>query len=117
MTKLSNNELVSMEVLVKICRSLACDIGTKGYDHNFDKYTMGMAATLQLDLWLIILCTLFHFSYFALFEVTAQKICNTLNKIRLFHEIHHISASSAFKKFCYRPIFRREISILLPFFT
>lgn len=27
LTKLSNNELVSMEVLVKICRSLACDIG------------------------------------------------------------------------------------------
>nr|WP_308422845.1 hypothetical protein [Paenibacillus nasutitermitis] len=115
MTRLSNNELVSMEVLVKICHSLACDIGTKGYDHNFDKYTTGMAATLQLDRWLI-LCTRFHFSYFALFEVTVQKICNTLNKIRLFHEIHHISASSAFKKFCYRPIFRRKISIL-PFFT
>lgn len=27
LTKLSNNEFVSMEVLVKICRSLACDIG------------------------------------------------------------------------------------------
>jgi putative transcriptional regulator len=27
LTKLSNNEFVSMEVLVKICRLLACDIG------------------------------------------------------------------------------------------
>ena len=27
LTKLSNNGVVSMEVLVKICRSLACDIG------------------------------------------------------------------------------------------
>ena len=27
MTKLSNNEYVSMEVLVKICRTLNCDIG------------------------------------------------------------------------------------------
>lgn len=27
LTKLSNNEFVSMEILVKICRSLACDIG------------------------------------------------------------------------------------------
>jgi DNA-binding Xre family transcriptional regulator len=27
LTKLSNNEFVSMEVLVKICRVLACDIG------------------------------------------------------------------------------------------
>ena len=26
-TKLSNNEFVSMEVLVKICRVLSCDIG------------------------------------------------------------------------------------------
>ncbi|TMV47049.1 helix-turn-helix transcriptional regulator [Paenibacillus mesophilus] len=27
LTKLSNNEFVSMEVLVKICRVLSCDIG------------------------------------------------------------------------------------------
>jgi putative transcriptional regulator len=27
LTKLSNHEFVSMEVLVKICRLLACDIG------------------------------------------------------------------------------------------
>ena len=27
LTKLSNNEFVSMEVLVKICRALNCDIG------------------------------------------------------------------------------------------
>lgn len=27
MTKLSNNEFVSMEVLVKICRTLHCDVG------------------------------------------------------------------------------------------
>jgi len=27
LTKLSNNEFVSMEVLVKICRTLNCDIG------------------------------------------------------------------------------------------
>ena len=27
LTKLSNNEFVSMEVLVKICRALHCDIG------------------------------------------------------------------------------------------
>ncbi len=27
MTKISNHELVSMEVLVKICRVLSCDIG------------------------------------------------------------------------------------------
>jgi len=27
LTKLSNNEYVSMEVLVKICRVLACDFG------------------------------------------------------------------------------------------
>lgn len=27
MTKLSNNEFVSMEVLVKICRTLNCDLG------------------------------------------------------------------------------------------
>ena len=27
LTKLSNNEFVSMEVLVKICRVLNCDIG------------------------------------------------------------------------------------------
>ena len=27
LTKLSNNEFVSMEVLVKICRALSCDIG------------------------------------------------------------------------------------------
>ena len=27
LTKLSNNEFVSMEVLVKICRALKCDIG------------------------------------------------------------------------------------------
>lgn len=27
LTKLSNNEFVSMEVLVKICRILSCDIG------------------------------------------------------------------------------------------
>lgn len=27
MTKLSNNEFVSMEVLVKICRTLNCDFG------------------------------------------------------------------------------------------
>ena len=27
LTKLTNNEFVSMEVLVKICRSLNCDVG------------------------------------------------------------------------------------------
>lgn len=27
LTKLSNNEYVSMEVLVKICRALNCDVG------------------------------------------------------------------------------------------
>lgn len=27
LTKLSNNEFVSMEVLVKICRALQCDVG------------------------------------------------------------------------------------------
>ena len=27
LTKLSNNEFVSMEVLVKICRALNCDVG------------------------------------------------------------------------------------------
>ena len=27
MSKLSNNEFVSMEVLVKICRALNCDVG------------------------------------------------------------------------------------------
>jgi len=27
LTKLSNHEFVSMEVLVKICRTLSCDIG------------------------------------------------------------------------------------------
>ena len=27
LTKLSNNEYVSMEVLVKICRTLNCDVG------------------------------------------------------------------------------------------
>lgn len=27
LTKLSNNEFVSMEVLVKVCRSLNCDFG------------------------------------------------------------------------------------------
>lgn len=27
LTKLSNNEFVSMEVLVKICRALKCDVG------------------------------------------------------------------------------------------
>ncbi|NEN84705.1 helix-turn-helix domain-containing protein [Paenibacillus elgii] len=27
LTKLSNNEFVSMEILVKICRLLTCDIG------------------------------------------------------------------------------------------
>lgn len=27
LTKLSNNEFVSMEVLVKICRTLNCDVG------------------------------------------------------------------------------------------
>ena len=27
LTKLSNNEFVSMEVLVKVCRTLDCDIG------------------------------------------------------------------------------------------
>ena len=27
LTKLSNNEFVSMEVMVKICRTLNCDVG------------------------------------------------------------------------------------------
>ncbi|NEZ41031.1 helix-turn-helix domain-containing protein [Paenibacillus alvei] len=41
LTKLSNNELVSMEVLLKVCRSLECDFGdivevVRSSEHNKD---------------------------------------------------------------------------------
>lgn len=39
LTKLSNNEYVSMEVLVKICRVLNCDVGDiMEVVQNQDKY-------------------------------------------------------------------------------